>query len=130
MKFNIDSGLRKSINQEIDLFDEIQSHTLWTVRLKKYIDGKMTEKLDPHEICRDDQCDLGQWIYGSGLKKFYIDENFHKLRADHSRFHVSASKVIRHVHDNELSAAETMLDGEFKKISHDMLTFLAAMKEI
>lgn len=123
-----DDELKQRLNAEVDLFKAIQAHAMWGVHLKDYIDGKWAGKLDPLEICRDDQCELGKWIHGTGLKRFFANLDFHKLRADHARFHGMLAKVVQHMQAEERDVAKAMLDHDIKKMSHELGSFLASMQ--
>ncbi len=51
---------------EFNFMNAIEAHVRWKVRLEAYINGTNEEELDADVVCRDDQCMLGQWIYGKG----------------------------------------------------------------
>lgn len=108
-------SMRERIMKEVDLFAAIHDHVTWVNRLQDYMNGKSKENLDPMVVCCDDQCALGKWIHNVGLKHFYMDDSFHQLRSNHARFHVMIGNVVKHVQENNRSAAESLLEGEYKQ---------------
>ena len=122
--FSLAKSKNADIKTEIDLPEAITAHVNWKARLQKYVDGVSGEKLDPMLVCRDDQCDLGKWIHGSGTDRFYADESFRTLRADHAQFHYVAANVVRYMLDNDRAGAEALLRGEYAKVSHHMMGML------
>jgi len=51
----------------LDFVNAIEAHTKWKVRLQSMIDCDTAEMLDPDKVARDDLCELGKWIYASGV---------------------------------------------------------------
>ncbi len=122
--FSLAKSKNADIRKEIDLPGAITAHVNWKARLQKFIDGKSDEKLEPMMVCRDDQCDLGKWIHGPGTDRFYADEAFRGLRADHAQFHYVAANVVRYMQDDDRAGAEALLRGEYTKVSQHMMGLL------
>jgi hypothetical protein len=96
----------------------IEAHMQWKHRLKAVIEGNSKEQLDPSVICRDDQCVLGKWIYGEGIKRYMANGVFRELREHHAQFHRCAGEVLRVAQTGALSDAEKMLNtGEYLQTS-------------
>lgn len=129
LHLNIDSTQKAKIREEINLADAVQAHINWKLRLQNYLDGKSQEQLDPMVICRDDQCELGQWIHGAGMNHFHELEPFHQLRADHAQFHYVAANVVQKVQANEHDAAHTILHEEYPRISHKVVVALTELNK-
>jgi Chemoreceptor zinc-binding domain len=120
---------KAQISAEIDLFQAVSAHVSWKQRLQEYLNGTSIEKLDAMVVCRDDECTLGKWIHGPGLKHFYMDETFHQLRHDHAKFHKLASNVVLHAQANERVEAETLLVGEYRQISRKVVQTLTELNQ-
>lgn len=74
--------------------EALDSHIRWKARLKAFIKGESKEKLQLDIVGRDDQCTLGQWIYGIGGYRFSENPAFEVLKARHAHFHRCASEVL------------------------------------
>ncbi|MEQ1555589.1 MAG: CZB domain-containing protein, partial [Gallionella sp.] len=59
----------------------LEAHIKWKVRLMGAVDGTGTEVLDPRVVAVDNQCALGNWIYGQGGKDFGSNAEFKELVA-------------------------------------------------
>jgi Chemoreceptor zinc-binding domain len=112
----------------MDFDHAIMCHTQWKSKLAAYI-AKPDKSLDPATVAHDDRCDLGKWIHGEG-RKFANSPEFAKLIADHKRFHLAASEVIRKA-DSGLSVKEELVLGaksEYAIASNAVVTSLMKMK--
>ncbi len=129
-KFNFFSGKSTEGMDEDDLdFQKwIAAHRNWRRRLLDYIDGNSQEKLDETAICRDNNCDLGKWIYGNG-EKFYGDETtFQRLVHDHAAFHRSAGEVVHQYKNSGEKEARRTLNGDFDLHSMHVVGALEALE--
>jgi methyl-accepting chemotaxis protein len=104
----------------------IEAHTKWKSKLRMCVSN--------HEYCpdpasaeKDNACSLGQWIYGDG-RRFADDDDFRKLRQDHADFHRCAARIIRAVQQNQAAEADSLLAGEYAKISTQVIVLLNHMK--
>ena len=121
---------KTNIKDEINILDAINAHILWKIRLEDYLNGTSEEKLDPESICRDDQCELGKWIYGPALKHFHdADEGFKTLRDDHAQFHTIAGYVVLSVQANDRAAAQVLMKGGYMNISHKVVHDLTELNK-
>lgn len=110
-------------------FDEaINAHTKWKVRLRMVIEG--TEKLDPAVVCKDNQCDLGKWIYGDGAKYNRL-VSYGILKSEHAHFHQCAAAIVTKANAGNRTAAEAMLGptGDFAKASQATVAAIMKMKK-
>jgi len=125
----LDEANKATIKTDINIMDAINAHVLWKIRLEKYLNGTSEETLDPKVICRDDQCKLGKWIHGPGLKHFHNDDGFMTLRDDHAQFHLIASNVVTKVQENDTDTARELLEGEYLKTSHKVVHDLTELNK-
>ena len=50
----------------MDFNEAIKAHTFWKVTLRWMINGQRS--IDGEKLGRDDECELGRWIYGHGAE--------------------------------------------------------------
>jgi methyl-accepting chemotaxis protein len=93
------------------------------------LDGTSDEKLNADVICLDNQCTLGQWIYGDG-QKFKDMEGFEALRDTHANFHKCAAEVIRKTDTGEKPEAETIFKNDYSVLSKDITRMLVKMNAV
>lgn len=72
--------------------DALVAHTNWKNRIKSFIDHQ--EPLDAIAVAKDNNCDLGKWIYGEGAKYSSLPE-FQVVKTKHAQFHQTAAETIR-----------------------------------
>ncbi|MBS1797847.1 MAG: CZB domain-containing protein [Acidobacteria bacterium] len=72
----------------------IIAHTTWKVKIQNSINSG--ERIDPGTISKDNNCELGKWIYGEGAKYGSLPE-FQMLKQKHAQFHLIAAETIRKV---------------------------------
>jgi hypothetical protein len=108
------SGIIKedTVIDGLDFVAAIEAHRKWKERLTAYVAGTSSEKLDYTAICRDDQCALGKWIYSSGATSMADLSIFHQLKAKHAQFHITASRVVELVQNNDKDSAQKLLAGD------------------
>ncbi len=112
----------------LDFVAAIEAHRKWKERLADYVQGTSGEKLDPHVICRDDQCALGKWIYAAGSSHSSHLSLFHLLKARHAQFHVAASQVVEQVQEGRRERADSLLaEGDFPRCSREVQTLLSRL---
>jgi hypothetical protein len=122
-------GQKAKIREEISIMDAINAHVTWKVRLQDYINGKSAEVLDPLVVSRDDQCALGKWIHGQAFSHFHEETAFQQMRDDHAQFHIVAGKVVSCVQAHDQAAAEALLEGEYKQVSHKVVHALSELNK-
>ena len=89
----------------------IEAHLKWKTRLKAFIDGTGTEKLDSAVVCLDNRCDLGKWIYEC-VGQHGSDADFQKLKSTHADFHKAAGGIVELVEKGDKAGANAKLtDG-------------------
>ncbi len=97
--------------------DAISAHQKWKTRLRGQIDGTGKESLDAATVCKDNQCDLGQWIYGEGQSKMGAKPEFQEVKVTHAHFHRVASEVVTKAKAGDKTGATATLDGPFFEAS-------------
>lgn len=112
----------------ISLPDAIDAHLKWKQRLLSYIahpDGT----LKPEEICLDNKCALGKWIYHIE-NKYENDLVFKELKIDHLKFHQHTAAIVHKVHQGEDLVGEVILgaDSEYAQLSNKLIGLLKKIK--
>lgn len=98
-------------HQDLNFDEAIQAHLKWKGRLKNFISGVGTEKLVSTHVCKDNQCQLGEWIYGPGAAYKNLT-SYHSLRENHAHFHIAAGEVIKAFEaGDQLSAQRLLTEG-------------------
>ncbi len=102
--------------RDFSFSDAIEAHTKWKARLVAYIKGSSTENLEVKKVSRDDQCPLGEWLYGSATAYARLPE-YDELKKHHAAFHKGVGEIVQCVHDNKKSEATDKLGGDFFRAS-------------
>jgi Chemoreceptor zinc-binding domain len=117
-----------SVIQGLNFVAAVEAHRKWKERLTAYVQGTSTEKLDYTAIRRDDQCNLGKWIYSSGIAAMGNSPVFHQLKSKHAHFHVTASRIVELVQHEEKPSAQKLLNGaEYTKASIEVQMLIAKL---
>ncbi|MDH3354531.1 MAG: CZB domain-containing protein [Chromatiales bacterium] len=106
----------------------IQDHTDWKVRIKGMIDGKRVGHFNLHEVSSEDQCELGRWISAMD-KRLGHTYALSRLRNFHREFHTVAGEAVRHAQHGEMAQAQAILDGEYARLSREVVKSLLAMSK-
>ena len=112
----------------MDLNQAILAHSKWKTRLQNFIQGN--EQLNPEMVGKDNQCDLGKWIYGEGSKYASLSQ-FSDLKTKHAKFHAAAANVVRNAKSCTPEKALEMLDplrSEYGKASFAVINAIATLK--
>ncbi len=77
-----------------DIEFAIVAHESWRRRLLAYLDGTSTETFSVAEVCQDDACELGHWIYGRGKERLGQHPVFTMLMGHHKWLHHAAAELV------------------------------------
>ena len=91
----------------MNLDEAIQKHAEWKLKFRSAISKK--EQMDAETICKDNCCQLGQWLYGEGKAKYGAKTEFTTVVERHKAFHVEAGKVARLINSKQYEQAEKEL---------------------
>lgn len=108
--------------------DAIAAHIKWKVRLNQFIDGTGTEQLVSANVCKDNLCDLGKWIYGDGAK-YNTASHYKDLVSKHANFHRCAADVVKKVEGGDKAGAKSLLAGPFSVASKETVTAIMELKK-
>jgi hypothetical protein len=112
----------------LNFMSAIDFHMRWKARLENYIHGNSGEDLRVDMVCRDDQCQLGQWIYGLGGDNFSGLDTFSEMKMQHAQFHICAGKVLSIARLGQKDEALRLLQqGDYLRASERVKMLLAKL---
>jgi hypothetical protein len=112
----------------LDVQAVINTHLAWRKRLEDAILGRSNEELDIGVIMQDNQCLLGQWLYGQAARStLALHPEFAALREAHRTSHLYTARVVQTLRMRGVEAAQAMLETEFDRLSKDIVFNLAAL---
>jgi len=119
---NADAGLGAVLDAAIE------GHARWKMRLNAALNSG--DVPDPKTVCVDNACALGKWIYGDG-QRYEADVRFQSLREEHKAFHKQVGQVINLIRSGKKEEAKReLLEGDYKRISQEVITSLYALKAV
>lgn len=112
----------------MDFEVSIKAHKDWKVKLKNYL-KKPDGSLKSAEVCLDNKCQLGQWIYGGGVRWDSLTE-YATLKSEHAKFHKCAADIIIKADSKQKMNEEEMLGdtSDFGKISTNVIDAILKIK--
>ncbi|GAA6141605.1 CZB domain-containing protein [Hydrogenophaga sp. 5NK40-0174] len=122
-----DDQIRTALD-DLNVDKAIASHEQWKDRLRQALDGSSPEILDPEAVCRDDRCDLGRWLHGTGRERLGHHVAFTALVASHQSFHRQAARVIELSQSGRKQEAERELDTAYRHASNRVVLLLKAIR--
>ncbi len=124
----LDPATAAAVLAEIDIDTAIAAHENWKLRLQNYLNDTSKEDLQPDVVCRDDRCDLGQWLHGPGGQRLGHYPAFSLLVARHKFFHVQASTVVALAQAGEKDKAEKAMSTTYRHASTQVVLLLKELK--
>ncbi len=98
------------------------AHRAWLQKLQQVLNGVSTltrEETGSHTLCQ-----LGQWIYSEGLKKYADIPEIHALEKLHTQFHASVAGIVELANAGRKAESEAKL-AELEKVSEKLIELLA-----
>jgi methyl-accepting chemotaxis protein len=125
---NLSVVLNSADEAEFSFDNAIQAHAMWKQKLANYI-KKADKSLSHNEICLDNKCPLGKWIYGEGTKYSHIAE-YKKLKPAHAKFHKEAANIINKVNSGAKMDSEIALNASsaFANSSKEVAQLILSLK--
>lgn len=108
--------------------DAVKVHEEWKTKLAEYI-SKPDHSLDAAVVGADNECELGKWMLGEGLKHSGQAE-FTRLKKDHTRFHKAAGAIVKKANSGERVSKEAAMGprSEYAAASVAVVNALMALK--
>jgi methyl-accepting chemotaxis protein len=111
-------------------FDQmLLAHSRWKAKLKAAIEQR--EAFDARIAGKDDQCEMGKWIYGEG-NKYAARALFLDLKAKHAKFHACVANVLVQIRSSSPAKALELIDpqhSEYGRASSDCINAIAALRD-
>lgn len=133
---NILSPTHKKIENHINAKEEgefnfdnaIQAHGAWKQKLSNYIQNP-DKSLKHEDVCLDNKCPLGKWIYGEGSKYSHLNE-FQKLKPAHAKFHKEAAEIVKKANSGAKVTEEMALSASspFTNASKEVASIILSLK--
>jgi hypothetical protein len=107
--------------------DAITAHVNWKLRIHALLSGKLSEKLDPGAIARDDTCELGKWIHGEGRTQMPKDAHS-DLMTSHASFHKEAARIVKDLYAGQKIGLEAIdMSAPFGKLTTRVVGILSKL---
>lgn len=114
----------------MNLDNAVETHAQWKAKLRTAI--VRHEQLDLATLSRDDCCELGQWLHGTGKRNYGQFPAHQDCVQKHLAFHREVSKIAKAVNAQQFELAERLLSAgtEYTKASSALsVSFLRLRKE-
>ncbi len=113
----------------MDLDSAFKLHGGWIEEFCAAIINRDTLDIAVYE--KDNQCELGKWLYGEGKSKYGRLDSYSMLISSHAEFHKVAGKVAQAINGKDFKLAEELLgeDSEFAATSHKVHYAIQKLKE-
>lgn len=69
-----------------------QKHLMWKSKIRAYLDGKRT--MSTGEATSHNECELGQWLFSVGLRRFGKNPLMIELDQKHQKLHALVKQVL------------------------------------
>ncbi len=87
------SNVQKGGGSKLDFASARAKHRLWKTRLRAFLDGQ--ESMSEAEAVSHHDCDLGKWLYSTGMRDFGHLPEMKELEKIHAEMHTTIKQVIR-----------------------------------
>ncbi|HEY9199535.1 MAG TPA: methyl-accepting chemotaxis protein [Gammaproteobacteria bacterium] len=100
-------------------------HLKWKARVRDFLDGRESLTLD--QATSHQNCDLGKWLYATGMQKYGHLDAMQTLERIHRDLHANIRRVIQAKEAGESAEAER-LHGQIDAISQDIVGLLGQIE--
>jgi methyl-accepting chemotaxis protein len=76
----------------LDVDSAISAHRAWKSRIAGFLDGSVP--LHEEDVASERECDLGVWLYSTGIEKYGQYDETHSLERDHEELHRLIKSVV------------------------------------
>ncbi|MFI5089321.1 MAG: methyl-accepting chemotaxis protein [Terriglobales bacterium] len=98
------SQLDQAVSNSLDFGRVKMAHRSWRLKLRSFLDGR--ENIDPAKLASHRGCELGKWIYASGMAAFGHFQEMADLEKRHKDMHALVKQVVELKHAGKASEAE------------------------
>ena len=82
-----------------------QKHLAWKSKIRAFLDGKRT--MPQGEALSHNECELGQWLFGVGLRKLGKNPLMIELDQKHQKLHALVKEILELKRAGKVEVAET-----------------------
>lgn len=113
----------------MDLESAFQKHGGWVEEFCAAIFNQDT--VDAATYGKDNNCELGKWLYGEGKTRYGKLNAYSILISSHAAFHKVAGEVAQAINAKNYELAELLLDkeGSYAMASHAVRIAILKLKE-
>ncbi|WP_456372493.1 methyl-accepting chemotaxis protein [Thiolapillus sp.] len=94
------------VSSELDFANARTKHKLWKTRLRAFLDGE--ERMNEDEAVSHHDCDLGKWLYSTGMARHGSMSKMQELEKVHAEMHTLIRQVIRAKQAGDNNKAESV----------------------
>ena len=91
---------------ELDFANARTRHKLWKTRLRSFLDGE--ESMQEEEAVSHHDCDLGKWLYSTGMPQHGNMSKMQELERIHAEMHMLIKQVIQAKQSGDTRKAESV----------------------
>ena len=106
----------------------IGAHGMWKARLKAAIDSGNSE-FRPDQVCVDNLCDFGRWLYGSTIAPAEkAGQHYRVVLKCHAEFHKLAAEALGRALAGKKAEASMLINpgSRFANLSVELTTAMMA----
>jgi methyl-accepting chemotaxis protein len=109
----------------LDFPAAIAAHRAWSSRIADYLNG--LEPIHREDVASHRECELGRWLYGSGLVTYGHLPQIDTMERDHKSLHAQILEVID-AHDAGDRDAEQRARHELEALSENVVADLESLQ--
>ncbi|HID46157.1 MAG TPA: PAS domain S-box protein [Chromatiaceae bacterium] len=110
---------------DLDFATARTKHKLWKTRLRAFLDGD--ESMHEDEAISHHVCDLGKWLYSTGMREHGGMPKMQELEKTHAEMHTLIKQVIQAKHAGDSAKAEAVY-GRVEKYSDQIVSLLEQLE--
>ncbi len=100
-------------------------HLSWKTRLRSFLDGK--ESMTRAQATSHRDCDLGKWLYSSGMASFGHLSDMQELERIHANMHGVIAQLVEAKEGGDTKTAERLY-GQLQPMSSQVVALLTAVE--
>jgi len=98
------SQVDRAVGSSVDFSRVKMAHRSWRLKLRSFLDGR--ENIDHKGLASHRDCELGKWIYASGMTAYGHLQEMQELETMHKDMHALVKHVVELKHAGKASEAE------------------------
>ncbi|SMF94114.1 methyl-accepting chemotaxis sensory transducer with Pas/Pac sensor [Methylomagnum ishizawai] len=116
----------KATTASLDFSMARSKHLAWKVRIRDFLAGR--ESLTMAQAVSHRECDLGKWLYSTGLKQYGHLHEMRELEAEHEKMHGLVRTIIDKQQRGDALAAEADF-RELQGLSDGIVALLTVVEK-